>query len=202
MDAPEVPAGVVASGGGGGAGRGAIRDPGRFRSYLLVCARLHMGSGLRARLSPSDIVQEVLLDACRERDRLRAQNTGGELAWLRAILSNRIRRAARDLRRDKRDARREVSLDAALERTTTFLERSFADSAKSPSEELEKEEHLLRVCEALLELPDSQRQAVLLRYAGGLSQAEIAAELGTTPGGAAGLIHRGLQNLRAVLEPR
>ncbi len=41
-------------------------------------------------------------------------------------------------------------------------------------------EELLRLSEALTELPDSQRDAIILRHLQGLSMADVAQELGRT----------------------
>lgn len=49
---------------------------------------------------------------------------------------------------------------------------------------------------SLRALPRRQREAVALRYLGGLSQADVAATLGISPGSVAQHIHRGLRVLR------
>jgi RNA polymerase sigma-70 factor (ECF subfamily) len=53
----------------------------------------------------------------------------------------------------------------------------------------------------LAELPDRQRQAIVLRAAGGLSTGEIAATLGVSPGAAEQLLVRARATLRARSEP-
>ncbi len=53
---------------------------------------------------------------------------------------------------------------------------------------------------ALSRLPERQRQAVIARHYLGLSAAEAAEALGTTPGALRVLAHRGLVALRAELE--
>jgi RNA polymerase sigma-70 factor (ECF subfamily) len=57
----------------------------------------------------------------------------------------------------------------------------------------------LRLTEALGNLPVTQRDAILLRHFQGLSLADIAKELECTPAAVAGLLQRGLKNLRASL---
>jgi RNA polymerase sigma-70 factor (ECF subfamily) len=58
---------------------------------------------------------------------------------------------------------------------------------------------MLRVANALEELPPAQRDAIALHYWQGWSPTEIAAHLDRTPAAVAGLLLRGLKKLRAVL---
>ncbi|MGH9127079.1 MAG: SigE family RNA polymerase sigma factor [Acidimicrobiales bacterium] len=54
--------------------------------------------------------------------------------------------------------------------------------------------------DALAALPARQRAVIVLRYYAGLSEAEIAATLGCRPGTVKSLCHRGLAELRRVIE--
>lgn len=54
--------------------------------------------------------------------------------------------------------------------------------------------------DALAALPSRQRAALVLRYYEDLPEAEIAAALGCRPGTVKSLLHRGLQQLRKVVE--
>jgi RNA polymerase sigma-70 factor (ECF subfamily) len=56
--------------------------------------------------------------------------------------------------------------------------------------------------DALAELPDSQRQVLVLRHIGGLSPTEIAKRLGKSEGSIHGLHHRGRAALKVSLEDR
>ena len=56
------------------------------------------------------------------------------------------------------------------------------------------------MAELLLELPFRQRVAIVLRFYGRQSEAEIAEALGCRPGTVGSLIHRGLKTLRLSLE--
>ena len=62
----------------------------------------------------------------------------------------------------------------------------------------------LRQClkEALADLPEEQRQVLVLRHISGLSPAEIAERLGKSESSVHGLHHRGRARLRAVLSER
>jgi len=55
--------------------------------------------------------------------------------------------------------------------------------------------------DALAALPHRQRAAIVLRFYADLPDADIAAALGCRPGTVASLVHRGLAQLRRVIEP-
>jgi RNA polymerase sigma-70 factor (sigma-E family) len=57
----------------------------------------------------------------------------------------------------------------------------------------------LALVAALRELPERQRQVVVLRYLAGVPQAEVARALGVSPGTVAQHVHRGAAALRAAL---
>ena len=59
---------------------------------------------------------------------------------------------------------------------------------------------LVRLAAALAVLPEAQRQAVEMRHLHGRPLADIAREMGRTPAAVAGLLHRGLAQLRSLLE--
>jgi RNA polymerase sigma-70 factor (ECF subfamily) len=84
-----------------------------YREYLRLLARLHLGPGLQARLDPSDLAQEALLQAHRALGQFRG-HTDAELAgWLRAILARTLADALRGWRAGARDVARERSLQSA-----------------------------------------------------------------------------------------
>ncbi|HYO26589.1 MAG TPA: sigma factor-like helix-turn-helix DNA-binding protein, partial [Lacipirellulaceae bacterium] len=62
-------------------------------------------------------------------------------------------------------------------------------------------EELLRVADAMQELPDEQRSAVLAYYWRGASVAQIGAELDRSDSAVAGLIYRGVKRLNQRLVP-
>lgn len=77
------------------------------------------------------------------------------------------------------------------------LERRTAASAPAPGPAtLDASE----MSDALRRLPFRQRAALVLRFYGGFTEAEIAESLGCRPGTVGPLIHRGLAALREVIE--
>lgn len=171
----------------------------RYRSYLLVLARLQLDARTRLKVEPSDIVQHTLLEAHAKRQQF-AGDEGGLVAWLRAALAHNLRDALRAVHRQKRDVRRERPLEADLEQSAASLAACLATAESSPSRQAERHEQVLRLSDALLALPAAQREAVILHHLQGRTLSEVAARLGRTDAAVAGLLHRGLRRLRQLLE--
>src|SRR5438093_728396 len=87
----------------------------RFREYLRLLARTHIGHQLKGKLDPSDVVQQTLLEAHRKRNQFRGQTDAELAAWLRQMLAYSLADAIRALGRAKRDVSRERSLEAAID---------------------------------------------------------------------------------------
>jgi RNA polymerase sigma-70 factor (ECF subfamily) len=176
----------------------AERDLERFRSYLLLLARLRLDPLVRAKVGASDVVQQTLPEAHRDLAGFHGRTVGEHAAWLRQILARNLANVVRDLRRDKRDVARERAL-AALDESASRLEAWLAAEQSSPSQQAERHERAIRLAGALAELPENQREAVVLRHWHGCSLAEIGVRLGCTTTAVTGLLHRGLRNLRKRL---
>jgi RNA polymerase sigma-70 factor (ECF subfamily) len=166
---------------------------------LRLLAEVQLGQSAVARLDPSDIVQQTLLDAHRDRGQFRGRTEAEMAAWLRRLLACNLADAIRLLGRSKRDAARERSLEAALDTSSARLEAWLAAEQSSPSERAERNEAILRLMDALAQLPEANRQALVLRHCQGLSLAEISTRMGRTPAAVAGLLKRGLAQLRTEL---
>jgi RNA polymerase sigma-70 factor (ECF subfamily) len=173
--------------------------PERFRTYLRLLAELQLGHGGRAKIDPSDIVQQTLLDAHKHRDQFRGRSEAEMAGWLRRLLACNLADAVRFLGRARRDDKREQSLEAAIEASSARLEAWLAAEQSSPSERAERNEAIVRLVDALASLADANRQALVMRHCQGLSLAEISARLGRSPPAVAGLLKRGLAELRTLL---
>jgi RNA polymerase sigma-70 factor (ECF subfamily) len=171
-----------------------------FRAYLRLLARLHLAPQLRGKLDPSDLVQQTLLQAYQALDQFRGHSEAEWAAWLRQILARNLAQTLRDFGRAKRDLAREQSLQAALDASSARLEAWLAADQSSPSQRAERAEQALRLAEALEQLPEAQREALVLQHWQGLSLAEIGGHLGRSPEAVAGLIKRGLKQLRHLMQ--
>jgi RNA polymerase sigma-70 factor (ECF subfamily) len=169
-----------------------------FRNYLELLARAQLDPRLRGKMDAADLVQQTLLRAVAAKDRFRGDDAG-RAAWLRTILSRVMIDAVRKFGRPGGDER-EWSLEAAIEHSSARLEAFLAADQASPSGRAERNERLLRLADALAQLPEDQRRAVELRHLEGLSLAEIAERMGRSVDAVVGLIHRGLRGLRRDLE--
>src|SRR4051812_34358294 len=135
---------------------------------------------LRGKLDASDVVQQTLLEAHQAVASFRGDNTAAQAAWLRQILARNLANAVRDLTRAKRDVRRERALQTDLDASASQLEGWLAAEQSSPSQKMERQERALPLAEAVAQLPEAQRDAVLLRHFQELSLAAIAEQLDCT----------------------
>lgn len=178
-------------------------DPGqwleRHRPYLTLLARAHLNRRHPEKLDASDVVQQTLLDAFAKREQYRGGTEGELAAWLREILKNNLADALRAQQRDKRDVRRERPLEGAIDASFARTQDWLAAVQSSPSQRAVKQEDLLRLAQALTELPEAQRDAIVLHHLQGLKLAEVAAEMDRSEAAVAGLLFRGLRALQTLL---
>jgi RNA polymerase sigma-70 factor (ECF subfamily) len=171
-----------------------------YRDYLRLLARLQLSPRLQAKVDPSDMVQQTLLEAHKCRGQFRGQTEAERLAWLRAILANVLAAAARSFSAGARALDRERSLEAELDLSSSRLECLLAADQTSPSERVVRGEDLLRLARAVASLPSDQRQVVELHHLKGMSLAEVATRMGRSRPAVAGLLFRGLNKLRELLQ--
>jgi len=171
----------------------------RFREHLLLLARLQLGDRLQGEFDASDVVQQTLLEAHRDRAQFRGGSAAQMAAWLRQMLARNLADAIRAQGRAKRDVARERSLEAALDASSARLASWLAAEQSTPSQQAQRHEEVLRVAEVLAKLPDAQREALVLRHCQDLPLAAIGRRLGRSPAAVAGLLKRGLREMRVQL---
>lgn len=169
------------------------------RPYLRLLAATGLNRQLQAKLDPSDIVQQTLLQAHRAKDSFRGTSKPEFFAWLKQILTRNLIKAARDLGREKRDIKREQSLESTLQHSWLKVDHVLAQSGISVGDRMQKEEEQLEMCNAVAKLPSAQRLAVELHHFLGWPISKVAEEMEKTPVAVSGLLKRGLKTLRAQL---
>jgi RNA polymerase sigma-70 factor (ECF subfamily) len=168
------------------------------RSYLLLHAENELPMALRAKLGPSDIVQETAIDA--HRDFLSFRGTTAEefYAWLRSILQNNVRDAVRRFEiSQKRSTKREESIDVVVDRHGVSVLRS---AGAPPEHSAMRREDAARVLQVLDRVPADYRMVLRLRYWDGLTFPQIAERIGRTDEAARKLWYRALARLNAELQ--
>lgn len=172
----------------------------RYRSYLRLLADLQIDSRLLGKVDLSGVVQQTIIEAHDARNV--PEESAARLAWLRRVLANNLTDEIRKVTRDRRDAEREVSLDAAIEQSSCRLMVWIAANQSTPSHVLEQSEQAVELAQALDRLPEAQRQALVLQHWQGWTLQQIAEHLGKTRVAVAGLLKRGLKQLREELRIR
>jgi RNA polymerase sigma-70 factor (ECF subfamily) len=180
--------------------RGRLLACHRDRLRRMVACRLDRR--LAARVDPSDVVQEVLAEADRKLDRYLRDRPLPFLAWLRQLASEHlITLHRRHVRAQKRSVRREEPGILALpEESAAELAGRLASSATSPSQRAVRQELRQRLQQALHQLPEHDREVLVLRQLEQLSVAEAAEVLGISAGAVKVRHLRALERLRALID--
>ena len=133
-----------------------------------------------------DLTEQTFLQAYRHFDRARRESNGRPLRpWLIRIAHN----LASNFHRDR------------ARRPTSALENVDPVSHPHGTEQVvEGREELREVIEGLTRLPDDRREALIMRFALGMDNREIARALGRTDGATKVLLHRAIKQLEEQLE--
>jgi RNA polymerase sigma-70 factor (ECF subfamily) len=154
-----------------------------------------IGRTLRDETEAEDLAQNVFLQVYKSAHRYRVSAKFS--TWLFTITRNLCLNEIR--RRSRHPAE---SLDAPCAEHEDQPLRQWADPKTAlPPDALLHAELAQKIEEALAELPESQRAALLLCRQEDLSYEEIAAVLGCSLSATKSLIHRGRETLKQVLKP-
>jgi len=137
------------------------------------------------RSQSEEVLQEVFLEIWQSASRF-APNKGQGRTW---IMTMAHRRAVDRVRSSQSSTDRDVK--AGL--------RDIGVAHDSVAEQVELSIEGERVASALAGLPEAQREAIVLHYLQDRSLAEIAEQIGRSPAAVAGLIQRGIKQLRVRL---
>jgi RNA polymerase sigma-70 factor, ECF subfamily len=156
------------------------------RTSRLVFARLYLETGDTHQTE--DLVQETLLTAYRTLGQLTQPEKFR--AWLLRIAQNLSLNAVRH------DTRKKRLMDPEILR----LRQEAVLRVVPPDEQFEQQELRSKVLAILRDLPEEYRLPVTLRYLVGAEYEAIQTQMGLSKGAVRGLVHRGMQRLRAEMQ--
>src|SRR6187455_965820 len=132
-----------------------------------------------------DLTEQTFLQAYRHFERAVRESDGRPLRpWLIRIAHN----LAANLYRDR------------ARKPQTPIEDTTVISATHTTEDLvEGRDELARILEGVKELPDDRREALIMRFALGMDNREIARAMGRTDGATKVLIHRAIKQLEEIV---
>jgi RNA polymerase sigma-70 factor, ECF subfamily len=135
-----------------------------------------------------DLTEQTFLQAYRHFERAVAESDGRPLRpWLIRIAHN----LAANLYRDRSRKPQSPIEDSETLRTTHTTE-----------DLVEGRDELARILEGVKELPDDRREALIMRFALGMDNREIARAMGRTDGATKVLLHRAIKQLEEIVATR
>jgi RNA polymerase sigma-70 factor, ECF subfamily len=174
----------------------------RHEERLRRMAAFRLDQRLQGRIDPSDVIQEVYLEASAHRAEYLRQPPMPFFLWLRGIVGNKLLELHRcHLGTQMRDAGREVSLYRGTlpEASSAALAAQLLGHATRPSEAAVRAEVKVRLQEALNSLDPLDREVLALRHIEQLNPAETAQVLGIKQGAAGMRYLRALRRLKGIL---
>lgn len=152
--------------------------------------RLRMGTLLRARETPEDLVQSVAREVLADFGEFEWRGEAAFRHWLYVKAQRKLVDKARFVAAECRSPARELpghdGSEGLLARVAAGL---------TPSRELQSHEALLRIEQAFGELPADYQEAISLQKLCGMDYGEIAARMQRSEGAVRNLVHRGLSRL-------
>lgn len=174
----------------------------RHRDRLRRMVHAWLDGRVKARVDPSDVVQDTLAEAHRLLQGYLPGRPMPFYLWLRKIASQRIDKVHRThLRAQRRSVNREERRPMGVFRSSVHdLANKLVASSTSPSQHLQREEVRRRTRAALAELSERDYEFLMLRYVEQLSMKEIAEIIGATEAAVKMRHVRALSRLSAKLQ--
>jgi RNA polymerase sigma-70 factor, ECF subfamily len=170
-----------------------------YRGELREYIQRRLDPRLAQRLDASDVVQEVQISVVQRIDDYLQRRPMSFSLWLRRTALDRLA----DLRRHHHRRRRTVKAEAQLpDRTSLALARSLVSPGSSPSLNLAADELAAELNRALSELPEADREILIMRQLERLPFKDIALVLDIDASTAGKRFARALLKLEEVLRRR
>ena len=168
------------------------------RPALLAFIERRLGSVLRGKLEPQDVLQELAVKSLRELPNTDLA-TRDPFGWLCHLAEQCIVDGHRHFAADKRASAKEVPGNVRVGDGSQDLVALLAASLTSPSMAAVRDERQQRLIDVIAEFPDEHREALRLRYGEGLPTKEVAAKLGKSDVATRVLLSRLVQQLQERL---
>lgn len=167
---------------------------------LEAIVRLRLGYRLRTKMETLDVVQDAMLAALPHLEVKQFNSSGEFFHWLSALLENRIRDLADHFGAAKRNTGREQPLESPVVNGDTRLGpiASLA-TGDTPSMIAAGREEVRRLEQAIDELPEDQREALILVRYTGMSLAEAGQEMNRSADAVRMLVSRAIVRLGSLL---
>ncbi|HEX3656719.1 MAG TPA: sigma-70 family RNA polymerase sigma factor [Pirellulales bacterium] len=172
-----------------------------YRGMLRRMIELRLDPRLAGRLSASDVLQEVYLDAAQRVRHFVARPEMPFVVWLRIVTGQRLVDLHRQhLGAQRRDARNEVSINQGgmLSASSMCLAEQLVGRMTSPSQAAARLEAIGKLETALEQLEPIDREVLALRHFEELSNRETAEILGIEPSAASKRYLRALERLKTI----
>lgn len=173
----------------------------RHRDRLRRMIAVWMDQRVQARIDPSDVIQETLVEAHRQLPKYIADRPLAFYPWLRAIAAQRLDKVHRThLRTQRRSVTREEPFLTSPSGDSVYeLADKLIASSATPSQLAQREDRRRETHEALAKLSARDRDFLILRYVEQLSMREIAEITGATEAAVKMRHVRALEKLRELL---
>ncbi len=143
----------------------------QYRPYLRQLVEMRLDPRLRARVDPSDVVQETQLEVFRRFASYLERRPMPFRLWLRKTAQERLLKIQRThLEAAQRAVDREVRLPDS---SSLLLAQQMLEAGSTPSQQLSRREIVSRVNGALAQLSKADREILLMRSLEGLAYQEV-----------------------------
>ena len=166
---------------------------------LLAYVERKLGSQLRGKLEPQDVLQDVSVKAVRELPNTDF-TTMDPFGWLCHLADQCIVDAHRHFSAGKRESSREMPGNVPVGEGSQDLVALLAASMTTPTQAVVRNERERRLLDALATFPEDHREVLRLRYVEGLSTKDIAAKVAKTDVAIRVLLSRLIHRLQELLE--
>jgi RNA polymerase sigma-70 factor (ECF subfamily) len=172
----------------------------RHKDRLRRMVKLRLDPRLSARLDPSDVVQDALVEAHKRLAAYAQERQIPFYPWLRSIAWDRLIAMKRQhVTAERRTVRREIGkLDLSGDSEMILVNR-LATATSTPSDQLIRREVRARIQHAIAKLPPRDHEVIVLRHLEELSFPETAAVLGLTESAVFSRYRRALERLHRLL---